>query len=89
MNLDQALKYNEFFLLEPFKGFKKVGKLTGKYSYRGVFKDGEGQLFVEVKTGLFKTEWVNIDLLRPIEQRIKNNPCNCPVPMYNCVVCKN
>lgn len=74
MNLDEALKYNEFFLLEPFKGFKKVGKLTGKYSYRGVFKDGEGQLFVEVKTGLFSKVWVDIDLLRPIKQyKSKNN----------------
>jgi hypothetical protein len=66
MTLDEAMQYDEFYALIPFQGYKKVGKLTGKYYYQSI-PEKESFLQVEVKTGWFTKRYFALDLLKPIK----------------------
>lgn len=71
MTLEEALKAKPHNLLqlEPFVGFKKCGKLTGRYYYNCVTdKETESDIKVEVKKGWFSTEWVNLINLKEIKE---------------------
>lgn len=68
MTLDNALQYDEFYMLVPFHGYKKVGRLTGKYYYHNISEREDFEnIYVEVKLGWFRKKYVALDLLKPIK----------------------
>lgn len=71
MTLDEAMKAKALFRLEPFSGFKRCGKLTGRYFYETVLSnEKEEDIKVEIKCGLFGLgrTWVRLSLLKEVKE---------------------
>jgi hypothetical protein len=72
MTLEEALKAKHLMLLVPFHGWKRCGRLTGKFFYdTATGKEDPNYIKVEVKTGIFSKEWVYLSNLQEIKEVVK------------------
>lgn len=69
MTLDEALKAKHLLKLVAYVGWKPCGKLTGRYFYdTATGSEDEKYLKVEVRTGWFTKEWIDLSLLQEIKE---------------------
>lgn len=66
MTLDEVMAAEQLTILEPFSGYTKCGKPTGKY-YDSSDNPDKPRIMVEVKDGWFSTKFVPLILLEEIK----------------------